>query len=246
LGGRVARFYEGQLIELPTGNLSWEHFKALRWRINGIDYSRSLDELFTDSLARLAPATIAKCGGVIAHGDAHNANVWVERREERPRLVLFDPAFAGEHVPSLLADVKATFHNTFAHPFWLYHPSEADDRFHVDASLAGDCLVIEHDWNLSSPRREFLPLKIELIWRPLLAALRQRGLLTTDWRRVVRSALFCCPTLVMSLRAGASHGPTAGRSPKISALSFAIAVMAGCEPQKGSDVFSNFLDAIAP
>ena len=238
LGGRVARFYEEQLVELPTGNLSWEHFKALHWRINGIDYSRTIDELFNDSLARLSPATIAKCGGVIAHGDAHNANVWVERRDERSRLVLFDPAFAGEHVPSLLADVKATFHNIFAHPFWLYHPAEADDRFHVDVSLAGDCLVVEHDWKLASPRREFLAMKIELIWRPLLAALRDRGLLTTDWRRVVRLALFCCPTLVMSLRAGASHGATVGRSPKISALSFAIAVMAGCEPQRGADLFS--------
>jgi hypothetical protein len=246
LGGRIARFYEEQLVELPTGNLSWEHFKALHWRINGIDYSRTIDELFNDSLARLSPPTIAKCGGVIAHGDAHNANVWVERREERSRLVLFDPAFAGEHVPSLLADVKATFHNIFAHPFWLYHPAEADERLHVDVSLAGDCLVVEHDWKLASPRREFLVMKIELIWRPLLAALRDRGLLTTDWRRVVRLALFCCPTLVMSLRAGASHGATVGRSPKISALSFAIAVMAGCEPQRGADPFSTFLDEIAP
>ena len=246
LGGRVERFYEEQMVELPTGDLSWEHFKTLHWRINGIDYSRTIDDLFSDSLMRLLPTSLAKCGGVIAHGDAHNANVWVERAEEQSQLVLFDPAFAGEHVPALLADVKATFHNIFAHPFWLYHPAEADTHFNVDVSLAGDRLVVEHDWKLTSPRREFLPLKVELIWRPLLAALRDRGLLTTDWRRVVRLALFCCPTLVMSLRAGASHGATAGRSPKISALSFAIAVMAGCEPQKGADPFSNFLDEIAP
>lgn len=246
LRGRVERFYEGQRIELPTGDLSWEHFRTLHWRINGVDYARTIDDLFSDSLMRLLPASLAKCGGVTAHGDAHNANVWVDRTEKDSRLVLFDPAFAGEHVPALLADVKATFHNIFAHPLWLYHPAEADTHFNVDVSLAGDGLVVEHDWKLASPRREFLPLKVELIWRPLLAALRDRGLLTTDWRRVVRLALFCCPTLVMSLRAGASHGATAGRSPKISALSFAIAVMAGSEPQKGGDSFSNFLDEIAP
>ncbi len=57
-------------------------------------------------------------------------------------------------------------------------------------------------------------------------------------------ALFSCPTLVMNLRAGAAHGATAGRSPAIAALSFAIAVMAGSEPAGGADAFSRFIDAI--
>ena len=158
---------------------------------------------------------------------------------------MFDPAFAGEHVPALLADVKATFHNVFAHPFWLYHPDEADRRFPSRSRVADGRIDVDHDWELTPLRRGFLDLKVEHVWRPLLAALPHRDLLPADWRRVVRLALFCCPTLVMNLRAGAAHGATAGRSPAISALSFALAVMAGSEPEGGSDPFSRFLDAIA-
>jgi hypothetical protein len=70
-------------------------------------------------------------------------------------------------------------------------------------------------------------------------------MLPDDWQRIVRSALFCCPILVMNLRAGAAHGATPGRSPAISALSFAIAVMAGSEPLNGKDTFSQFIGGIA-
>ena len=210
-------------------------------------YRHSIDELFRESLERLDPSRLAGGGAVTAHGDAHNANVWVERRDGPSRLVLFDPAFAGEHVPALLADVKATFHNVFAHPLWLYHPAEADARYRVDVSLDAECIVVAHDWTLAPLRRAFLGAKIEHVWRPLVAALRARALLPDDWTRIVRCALFCCPTLVMNLRAGAPHGATAGRSPAISALSFAIAVMAGSEPAAGAqDPFSTFLAAIAP
>ena len=105
--------------------------------------------------------------------------------------------------------------------------------------------MVDHNWELPPLRRGFLDLKVEHVWRPLVAALAARGLLPGDWRRVVRLALFCCPTLVMNLSAGAAHGATAGRSPAISALSFALSVMAGSEPENGSDPFSRFLDAVA-
>ena len=108
---------------------------------------------------------------------------------------MFDPAFAGEHIPALLADVKATFHNIFAHPFWLYHPEEADRRFHVSVSVADGRIDVTHDWQLTPLRRGFLDLKVEHVWRPLLAALAARDLLPPDWRSVMRLALFCCPTL---------------------------------------------------
>ncbi|HET7714657.1 MAG TPA: hypothetical protein VFK86_03440 [Bauldia sp.] len=245
LAGRVSRFYLEQPVDLPGATLPWGEFAALRWRINGIDYRASLAELFEESLRRLAPDRLAG-GAVIAHGDAHNANVWIEEGDGGARLVMFDPAFAGEHVPALLADIKATFHNIFAHPFWLYHPEEADRRFTVSVSLSGERIVVDHDWTLGALRRGFLDLKVEHVWRPLIAALRRRDLLPDDWRQVVRLALFCCPTLVMNLRAGAAHGATAGRSPAISALSFALAVMAGSEPEGGADPVSSFLDAIEP
>lgn len=246
LGGRVARFYAGKQVALPGGGLPWEEFARLSWKINGVDYPSSLAELFAESLTLLDPARLATCGGVTAHGDAHNANVWVERRSDAARLVLFDPAFAGEHVPALLADVKATFHNIFAHPFWLYHPAEAEPCFRVEAALEPGRIVVEHDWALTPLRQGFLIAKVTHIWKPLLHELSERGLLPENWRRIIRLALFCCPTLVLNLLAGTSHGATPGRAPKVSILSFAIAVMAGTEPARGSNVFSRFLDEIAP
>lgn len=244
LAGRVARFYLDRTVALPGLTLPWADFAALRWRINGVDYADTLAALFDASLHRLAPKCLAG-GAVTAHGDAHNANVWIEARDGASGLVMFDPAFAGEHVPALLADVKATFHNVFAHPLWLYHPAEADQKYRITAALDGDRIVIDHDWALPQLRRGFLDLKVAHVWRPLVAALAAAGLLPDDWRRVVRLALFCCPTLVMNLSAGAAHGATAGRSPAISALSFALSLMAGSEPESGSDPVSEFLDAIA-
>jgi hypothetical protein len=244
LAGRVARFYLGREMTLPGIALAWADFARLRWRINGIDYADTLSGLFDASLHHLVPGRLAG-GAVTAHGDAHNANVWIEERGHDSRLVMFDPAFAGEHVPALLADVKATFHNVFAHPFWLYHPAEANERYNVAVSASGGRIVVDHNWELPPLRRRFLDLKVEHVWRPLLAGLGDRGLLPVDWRRVVRLALFCCPTLVMNLSPGAAHGATAGRLPAIAALSFALSVMAGSEPENGADPFSRFLDAIA-
>jgi len=247
LGGRVARFYAGQVVRIPGAELRWEEFTALRWRINGVNYRHTIGALFEESLIRLDPASLGTVGGLVAHGDAHNANVWVEEHDETRRLVLFDPAFAGEHVPALLADVKATFHNIYAHPLWLYHPSEAEALFGVEVSIANGWVVIEHDWAPTPLRRAFLESKIETVWTPLVAALRDRGLLPDDWERIVRCALFCCPTLVTNLRAGESQGPIPGRSSALSALSFAIAAMAGSEPEGGgTDPFTRFFAAISP
>jgi hypothetical protein len=247
IAGRVARFYESAVVRLPGIDADWNEFKVLRWRINGVAYRHTIAELFEESLVRLEPASLGASGAVTAHGDAHNANVWLEERGERPRLVLFDPAFAGEHVPALLADIKATFHNIYAHRLWLYHPNEADSLFHVDVVVKRGSIDILHDWALTPLREAFLSSKIEHVWKPLLAALRDRGLLPRDWQRIIRCALFCCPTLVTNLRAGESQGPIPGRSPAMSALSFALAVMAGSEPDgHGEDPFARFIAAISP
>jgi hypothetical protein len=104
---------------------------------------------------------------------------------------------------------------------------------------------LQHDWQLPALREAFLEVKIREVWRPLIAALRTQGLLPEDWDRILRTALFCCPTLVMNLTAEVPHGAAAGRSPKSSALSFAIAVMAGSRPETGSDPFSAFMTALA-
>jgi hypothetical protein len=240
-GGRLADFYVGKNFRFPGVGLDWADLAGLSFVINGRPYSRTLRELFARAHARLTPERLADCGGVVAHGDAHNANVWYEQREGGAALALFDPAFAGSSVPALLAEVKATFHNIFAHPFWLYDPVLATERFGASARIEGDRLMVETDWALSPVRRDLLAAKADSVWRPLLAELKQRGLLSEDWREVLRLALFLCPTLVMNLRAGA-----ATHTPVSSLIGVAIAVMVGSPPITGSDVVTDFLDAVDP
>ena len=155
---------------------------------------------------------------------------------------MFDPAFAGNHIPALLAEVKTTFHNVFAHPLWLYEPGEAAARYHATVRRDGRSLQIEHDWRPSEIRLNLLHLKFEQVWTPLLALLQQRGLLPADWRRVVKLALFLCPALVMNLRAGAEGGSHNATS---SAIGLATAVAMGSEPDR-PDVLSALLDGVTP
>jgi hypothetical protein len=245
IGGRFASFYRDRDFELPGITLNWRELRDLRIALNGVVYRDSLGALFDAAFAELAPASFAGLG-VTAHGDAHNANVWYEETHGEPpgppRLSLFDPAFAGEHVPALLAEVKPTFHNIFAHPYWLYEPQVAATRFQARVQRRGDVLAIETDWALSPLRTAFLARKAALLWRPLLAEMQARGQLLPDWRRQLKLALFCCPTLVMNLRAGVgAHNPLS------SAIGLGIAVMMGSAPMEGAgDVLSAFLDAIEP
>jgi hypothetical protein len=145
-------------------------------------------------------------------------------------------------VPALLAEVKATFHNIFAHPFWLYDAPIAGQRFGARVAPRDGWMEVQHDWRLSPLRSAFLESKARHVWRPLLAELKSRALLPADWRRYLRRALFCCPTLVMDLRAGGSGG----HNPVSSALGFSVALMVGGEPVEGRDLAADFLDAISP
>jgi Ser/Thr protein kinase RdoA (MazF antagonist) len=242
LAGRVRRFYLDQEFRFPGATIHWHDLADRRWRINGVGYRHTLRHLFEESRERLHPARLTDHGAVVAHGDAHNANVWVEDAGGTKELVFFDPAFAGRHVPALLAEIKATFHNIFAHPLWLYDAPLADRRFSARVAVCGDSIDVETDWRLSSLRREFLNLKAELVWRPLLAELFRRGWLPPDWRRILRCALFCCPTLVMDLRAGGA----ADHTPITSAIGLSVAVMMGSEPDNGEDDLSRVLDSLAP
>lgn len=240
-GGRLSRFYVGEDFAFPGLTLGWDRLSRCRFVVNGIEYKDGIGALFDAAHERLAPARLADAGGVVAHGDAHNANVWYEEREGSARLAFFDPAFAGENIPTLLAEVKTTFHNILAHPFWLYDPAMAAERYRASAVLDGDRLHVTMDFEPSPVRRALLEVKAEALWRPLLAALKARDMLPADWRRVVRLGLFLCPTLVMNLRAGAtSHNPVS------SLIGLSIAVMAGSEPVAGEDAVTRFLDAIDP
>jgi hypothetical protein len=241
LGGRVRRFYIDQVFRFPAATLPWRDLADMRWRINGITYGGTLRALFEESRERLQPARLAGHGAVVAHGDAHNANVWAEPAEEGHRLVFFDPAFAGMHIPALLAEIKATFHNIFAHPLWLYDAPIADRRFAADVTVADDMIDMRTDWQLSPLRTAFLESKVDLVWRQLLARLREHGWLPAEWRRIMRCALFCCPTLVMDLRAGGGD-----HTPVTSAIGLAVAIMMGSEPEGATDALSAALDSVDP
>ncbi len=144
-------------------------------------------------------------------------------------------------MPTLLAEVKTTFHNMLAHPLWLYDPEEAGTRFKAEARLQGRDLIVTTDFAPSRIRLALLAVKEQDLWKPLLATLKERGLLPPDWRRVVRLGLFLCPTLVMNLRAGAGN-----HNPVSSLIGLSIAVSVGSEPESGEDLISRFLDAIDP
>jgi hypothetical protein len=234
LGGRYAQFYAGRQVPVAGQEMPWEAFADLRWTINGIGYRQTLRELFEQSLQLLEPRRLAALPVTVAHGDAHNANVWI-RRDGRgqPELVLFDPAFAGKTIPVLLGEVKATFHNVFAHPLWLYTPDLADKAFSASAAVEGGRIAVTHDWALGDLRAQFLAMKRDRYWRPLLRRLSEMKALPDNWETIMRSALFCCPTLVMSQLPGGT------RSPAISLLGFAIAIMCGSAPEEaGNDAVS--------
>lgn len=244
LGARARRFFFDREFKMPGVTLSADALRSTKWVINGIEYKDSIGELLERSLRVLEPHLLAAFGAVVAHGDAHNANVWFDRNSHEPaRLVFFDPAFAGKHVSALLAEAKATFHNIFAHPCWLYNPSAVAERFRIKATYDGRVLEIHTDWELTELRTAFLEIKASSLWAPLLRRLRERGLLGDNWRETLRAALFCCPTLVMDLCAGGAGGHT----PESSALGLAVAVMVGSEPAlANANTVSKFLNDITP
>lgn len=240
-GGRLESFYVDKAFDFPGVTLSWDALSKARFVINGIEYRETLGQLFDAAHERLNPVRLADGGGVTAHGDAHNANVWFERQEGRASLSFFDPAFAGEHIPTLLAEVKTTFHNILAHPYWLYDPALAEQKFKAIAKYENGRLFADFDWKLTPVRKALLETKAEAMWKPLLAALKQRDMLPGDWRKVVRLGLFLCPTLVMNLRAGAtSHNPTS------SLIGLSVAMMVGSEPDESEDLITRFLATIDP
>ncbi|HZX82393.1 MAG TPA: hypothetical protein VFF19_02425, partial [Reyranella sp.] len=75
-GGRLADFYVGKSFAFPGVTLGWDEFSKLHLVCNGLRYAHSVGELFDAAEVRFRPENLADSGGVTAHGDAHNANVW--------------------------------------------------------------------------------------------------------------------------------------------------------------------------
>jgi hypothetical protein len=246
LADRLGRFPGARYLSYYEADPAFAVLAGKRWRVNGVEYRSSIAEVAAHAAELLAPMALAKLPVVTAHGDDHHGNVWVvsngssEDGAGGPVLRLFDPAFAANDIPTLLAPVKATYHNALAHPFWLYHPMEAAERFSVKSTLGENVVEILHNAEMSTLRREVLTSAAELVWAPLLRELARRSCLPANWRQIVRSALFCCPMLVTNLVA-------ADRPSEIRLLGLAQAVAAGSEPVPGSrDDISCFLDEVAP
>lgn len=240
-GGRYRKFYIDQTFEFNGAKLSWKQLSDAALLLNGQAMQSTIGDIFNAALFNLNPDQLANAGGVVAHGDAHNANVWFENSNGKPRLSYFDPAFAGEHFPALLSEAKATFHNIFAHPFWLYDPQVAEQKFEADVHYDKGVLAIDTNWALTPVRERLLRAKAEAFWRPFLEHLRQRRLLPENWKATLRSALAMSPALVMNLRAHAErHNPTS------SAIGFYVTALVGSEPVHGSNVVTGFFDSIDP
>jgi len=230
LGGRVDKFYVDKTFKLGDLTLDWDKFSAANWKINGVNFPSSIVELFKQSAMALNPENLASQGAVTAHGHAHNANVWFVE-DAKTKLVMFDPAFAGEYIPVLLAEAKATFHNIYAHPYWLYEPEKVQQHYRVDVSFIEETntICVNHDWELSPLRSAFLESKITHYWKPLIMFLSEKKTLPSNWKEVIRLALFCSPTLVMNLRMNKSGSHTTASS----ALGFAISVSLASSSSSG-------------
>lgn len=230
-GGRYALYY--------AASPAFGQLATKKWTVNGVAYRSSLAELAEAASVTLRPAALARLPVVTAHGDDHQGNIWVVQAPAGPELVMFDPAFAATDIPSLLAPVKATFHNALAHPFWLYHPAEAAARSRIDVSVGTDNVEVTDDAAMSRLRQQVLDSAAEHIWAPLLRQMHRRSMLPANWRAIVRSALFCCPMLVTNLVDEARPRP-------VRFLGLSRAVVAGSEPVAGKDAVSSFLDQVAP
>jgi len=239
LTGTTGHFPGGRYESWYLGDPEYSELLDHHFVVNGIEYSSTLRELADNAVRLLDPDVLASQPVVTAHGDDHQGNIWSIARPGGMDLRLFDPAFAGSNIPALLAPAKATFHNVFAHPFWLYHPEEAAERIAVEFDRGSEIVLVRDDAVLSPLRREILDSVAELVWAPLLAELSRRGELPADWRSTVRAALWSCPLLVTNLVSDT-------RPESIRYLGLARAVMAGSEPVADSDDVSRFLDSVTP
>lgn len=178
-----------------TNNSFFQELANKTWVINGVRYTNTFNQTIAEAKKLLNPLHYSELPTVIGHGDDHNGNKFYLDSGFK----FFDSAFAGRQ-PALLSFVKATAHNTFAHPDWLYTPEKLlENGLKLDWSVDANQIIVNHNLLMPAGRRQELQLQEELIWRPLVAELRQRGWLSEDWKAYIQSALFCCPFLVYNL-----------------------------------------------
>jgi hypothetical protein len=224
VGGRYDSFYVGQNIALPGKTVSFAELSQWRWKINGVQYQDTLEEIVARAIKLLNPLN-RDVWSVVGHGDAHNGNVFLDQDE----LIYFDPAFAGRH--SFLLDLtKPMFHNVFA--TWMYFPQDVADRLQIPWSVQDGVIEVVHDFVPIPERWATLRSKLHFVLEPILAELGDRR--PSHWREYLKAALFCCPFLTMNLR------DTAKFPPAITLLGLSLAVEMG---GIGAGILDRELDA---
>jgi hypothetical protein len=241
VGGRLQRFYGGLAgkdggevkIRLPDGDYSMREIQHKKWIINGQRYELSLNEIIDEAIRILNP--LQSGPSIIGHGDAHNGNVFFHGVDNEFSLLYFDPAFAGRHHPALDL-TKPLFHNVFA--MWMYYPEVMRDQTPITLKQDGLKWYVEYNYQLPPVRQMFLQSKIQRTFIPIMLELKRRGDLRDDWRRHLKSALFCCPFLTLNL-ADAERFP-----PEISLLGLCMAVEMGAESYDERSLIDQTLDEV--
>ena len=197
-GGRLDTFYSGQFFPFSaderSGGIPFADLLRCRWVINGepvIGEYATLGALIERAKTVLQPTRAMST--IVGHGDAHFGNVFLEQQRD---YRYFDPAFAGRHSP-LLDIVKPLFHNVYA--TWMYFPYEVARAISVTVERRADTLFVTHNYSLSALRQALLETKRTYLLEPLLALLRERDALPSDWADIVQTALLCCPLLTVNL-----------------------------------------------
>lgn len=234
-GGRLERFYGNETtIHLPDGYHLMQEIRQKRWQINGQVYAETLDDIIARSLVLLHPSQAGL--SIIGHGDAHNGNIFLRSSPHQTEMCYFDPAFAGRHSP-ILDLTKPLFHNVFA--MWMYFPQIKSEQTNVRLKITPETLQVEHDYALHPIRHMFLESKINRVLIPILQELKKHNQLPSDWRQVLKAALFCCPFLTMNLTDSSKFPP------EISLLGLAMTVEMGSESSGSQSLIDQKLDEVA-
>jgi hypothetical protein len=224
VGGRYDSFYVGQDVTLPGRTVPFAELSQWRWRINGVEYQDTLQEIVARAVKLLNPLN-RDVWSVVGHGDAHNGNVFLDQ----DKLIYFDPAFAGRH--SFLLDLtKPMFHNVFA--TWMYFPQDVADRLQIPWTVQDGVIEVVHDFVPIPERWATLRSKLHFVLEPVLAELGDQR--PSHWREYLKAALFCCPFLTMNLRDPVKFPPA------ITLLGLSLAVEMG---SIGAGILDRELDA---
>lgn len=240
--GRFERFYDplpgldqeeksDKAVMFPWGTCQFHDLWQVQWRINGQTYEDSLGGLISGAVRLLNP--LQRAPSIVGHGDAHNGNVFLISENGLPKLIYFDPAFAGRHSP-FLDLAKPIFHNVFA--MWMYYPEIKKETINLHLVQYGNLWDVKYSYGLPPVRQMFLSSKVERVLIPILQELKRANLLPQNWRLLFKAALLCCPLLTMNL-ADRDKFP-----PEISLLGFAMSVEMGAESKGTRSLIDTVLD----